>query len=63
MKNILKSQTRSFQDEGDGSVDMKIKGEVKWGGTDKTQEEKETAGKLRREHWDDRVPATIQYEV
>ena len=45
MKNFLKSQTRSFQDEGDGSVDMKIKGEVKWGGTDKTQEEKETAGK------------------
>ena len=58
----LKLQT-SFQDEGDGSVGMKIKGEVKGGGTDKTEKEKETAGKQRREDWDDRVPATTQYEV
>ena len=35
----LKLQT-SFQDEGDGSVGMKIKGEVKGGGTDKTEKRK-----------------------
>ena len=62
-ERTLKSQTRSFQDEGDGIVGMTIKGEVKGGGTDKTEKEKETAGKQRREDWDDRVPATTQYEV
>ena len=40
-EKTLKLQTRSFQDEGDGSVGMKIKGEVKGGGTDKTEKEKE----------------------
>ena len=46
-EKTLKLQTRSFQDEGDVSVGMKIKGEVKGGGTDKTEKEKETAGKQR----------------
>ena len=43
--NILKTQTSSFHDKGDGSGGIRIKGEVQGGGTEKTAKEKETAGK------------------
>ena len=36
---------RSFQDKGDGSVGIRIKGEVKGGGTEKTEKEKEMTEK------------------
>ena len=38
----LKTQTRSFQDKGDRSAGVRTKGEVKGGGTEKTEKEKET---------------------
>ena len=42
---ILKTQTSSFHDKGDGSEGIRIKGEVQRGGTEKTEKGKETAGK------------------
>ena len=38
-------RSRSFQDKGDRSAGISVKGEVKFGGTEKTEKEKETAGK------------------
>ena len=38
----LGTQARRFQDKGDWSVDVRAKGEVKGGGTEKTERERQT---------------------